>query len=301
MIPLLVSRLLGRLAVVDVDDLDWGYRAGPISKANRALQLLVPKRCSLVTYHTERLRSQLLNTFGVDESRLYRLPQGVDLTIFARRDGDVFPEESPRPHRSAGTKLVVYPAHLNLASDLEDVFEIVGLARRSLPELRLLVVGGGPRERRLRRLAKQVGIGDVAVFTGHLPPEMVVDYLRIADVGVVYYRDDPVNYFRESMKLREMLSLGLKIVCNDVGDLGDFAAFTYQARTDQESMANELVRVLEQGGDGRERRGMEFVRRNLDWERLGRHLLSQLMGMTASRCMPDGCLRGADLEGGDRP
>ena len=76
----------------------------------------------------------------------------------------------------------------------------------------------------------------------------------MGDAAIVYYKDIEVNYFRESMKLREMLALGLKVVCNDVGDLERFKDYTYQTGSGHEEVAHQLVSVLRDGGDGREAR-----------------------------------------------
>ena len=95
-----------------------------------------------------------------------------------------------------------------------------------------------------RRMARALGMDGLTTFTGHVPPAEVADYLRMGDAAIVYYKDIEVNYFRESMKLREMLALGLKVVCNDVGDLERFKDYTYQTGSGHEEVAHQLVSVL---------------------------------------------------------
>ena len=109
-----------------------------------------------------------------------------------------------------------------------------------------------------------------------MPPAEVADYLGIGDAAIVYYKDIEVNYFRESMKLREMLALGPKVVLNDVGDLETLKDYTYQTGSDHEEVANQLVSVLRDGGDGREAREMAYVRRCLDWKDIGARLLHRI-------------------------
>jgi len=273
---LLIKKVFGTLTVVDIDDVDFGFRTGWLATVNRTLQLPTPKRCDLVTYHTERLRPFIRETFGVRDDKLYQLAQGVDLDPSVPSD-----MASRRARREAlgidaHQKLVVYAAHLNIASDLDAIFDIVGIASRNAEGLRFLVVGGGPLERRFRRMACALGMDGLTTFTGYVPPAEVADYLRMGDAAIVYYKDIEVNYFRESMKLREMLALGLKVVCNDVGDLERFKDYTYQTGSDHEEVANQLVTVLRDGGDGREARGMAYVRRCLDWKDIGARLLHRI-------------------------
>jgi phosphatidylinositol alpha-1,6-mannosyltransferase len=157
------------------------------------------------------------------------------------------------------------------------VFRVVAIARQSLPELRLLVVGGGPLERRFRRLAREHGIADATTFTGHVHPSVVRDHVLSADAGILYYEPRHANLYRESMKLREMLAMGLPVVCNDIGELARFAPWTYQGATGYESVAAELVRLLRTGADGRERAGMAYIRANLGWPTLGGRLYARLV------------------------
>jgi glycosyltransferase involved in cell wall biosynthesis len=275
-ILLLVKKLFGTLTVVDIDDVDFGFRSGLVSTVNRLLQLPIPKRCDLVTYHTDRLRPFIRETFSVGDNKLFQLPQGVDVTPpgAGRTAG-----QARRERFASDGKLVVYTAHLNIASDLDAILEIIRIAHARVPNLRFLVIGGGPRERRFRRIARELGVDRVTTFTGYVPPHEVADYLMLGDAAVVYYKDIEVNYFRESMKLREMLGLGLKVVCNDVGDLKRFAEYTYQVDSDHQAVAQELVRVLETGGDGREARGKAYVDAHLNWNQIGERLFRRLLDL----------------------
>lgn len=272
-VPLLVQRARGRVAIVDIDDDDAGFRAGPVGTINGILQRPLPRRCTVVTYHANALAARIGDVFRVPGHRLRKLPQGVDLEIFAPDAACA----AARRERAAVRPVVVYPAHLNVASELEAVFRVFALARLSIPALRLVVVGGGPLEARCRGRARALGLDAVTTFTGHVRPQTVRDHLISASAGILYYEPRPANIYRESMKLREMLSLGLPVVCNDFGELPDFARWTYQAETSYEAVAAELVRLLATGGDGRERAGMAHVRGNLDWTVLGERLLATLV------------------------
>jgi glycosyltransferase involved in cell wall biosynthesis len=274
---LMAKRLLGAYAVLDIDDNDFGFRTGPIAWINRLVQLPFPRRCDLVTYHADRLREFIVRTYGVAESRLHQVPQAVDITTFAPRDATGARREILAALGLANAKLIAYPAHLNVASELPAVLDILAAARARQGDVHLLVIGGGPLERRYRRLVEGRGLRHAVTFTGHLSPKRVADHIAASDLGVVFYRDVEVNLYRQSMKLREMLALGLPVVCNSVGDLGAFRDYTYQAASDAASMANVIIRVLAAGGDGRERRGAEFVRRTMSWDETGEGILELLL------------------------
>ena len=276
-IPLLVQRARGRVTVVDIDDDDAGFRTGLVARVNAFLQRPLPSRCTLVTYHAETLPERIRSVFHVDAGRLVRLRQGVDLELFDRDGG----QHGTPPGDASREPLVAYAGHLNVASELEAVFRIILRARRDLPRLRLLVIGGGPLERHFRRLAREIGVADATTFTGHVAPETVCEQLRGASAGILYYESRDANRYRESMKLREMLALGLPIVCNDFGELPRFSDWTYQA-SGYDGVAARLNDLLRHGGDGRERAGMEYVRRELDWSWHARALHERLVQEVAA-------------------
>ena len=178
--------------------------------------------------------------------------------------------------------VIVYPAHLNIASDLGAVFDIVSRVRAELPALILRVVGGGPREGYFRRLAREKGVDTFTEFTGHVSPETVSRYLAGASLGLVWYDDKPVNYYRSSMKLREMLACGLRVVCTDIGECREFSSFTYQASPSPIHVAARILEVLRAGGDGREKAGCAFVRQALDWNTIGARFYEKLLDLQGS-------------------
>ena len=274
---LLLKKLAGSLTVVDIDDLDFAYRKGLPGHILRLLQQPFPKRFEIVTFHNEALAPAIRQVFGVPCNRLVRLCQGVDFDVFS-------PERAQATAKLSSTEQwVVYPAHLNIASDLDAVFEVMRVASRALPSVRLFVVGGGPGERRFRKMAKARGVDQITTFTGHVPPETVATYLKACHAGIVYYKDQPANYYRESMKMREMLAMGVKVISTDVGDLKQFSRYSYQARAVPEDVADLLVSVLLTGGDRRETAGPAFIRQEMDWSRVGQAFYGVLSAALANR------------------
>ena len=85
------------------------------------------------------------------------------------------------------------------------------------PELRVLLVGGGPQDAALRAQAQRLGVGDKVVFTGRVPH---------AEVGRYYDLMDVMVYPRHSMRLTELvtplkpleaMAQGRLLVASDVG------------------------------------------------------------------------------------
>jgi glycosyltransferase involved in cell wall biosynthesis len=127
------------------------------------------------------------------------------------------------------------------------------------------VVGGGARLGEFRGQVEDQGLVGSVVLVGEVRPAEVPAYLSGADVAVAWATDRPVNRHRCFLKLREYLAAGLPVVCNDVGELADFAAVTYQVSDGPEPLADQLVRLLDGEGDGREDAGRRLAEQ-LDWQ-----------------------------------
>ncbi|MEI6297381.1 MAG: glycosyltransferase [Verrucomicrobiota bacterium] len=267
-LPLWIAKLRGLPTWLDVDDLDHAYRTGWVGTLVEILQRPFPRLYTIVTYHNENLREHLIRDRHVNPDRLLRVEQGVDCRLF---DGQAAPDRVAEVRRRfdlAGKPVAVYTAHLNVASDLEPVLTAWQTVVRELPAAVLLVVGGGPLRQHFENLAGQMGLTSQVHFTGEVSHGDVPAFFAVADVALLYFSPRLVNQYRCSLKLREYFAAGVKVVCNDVGELPTFAHLTYQSSSDPAAFAANIVRVLRGGGDRREQQAHDYARQQLHWPRL---------------------------------
>ena len=145
------------------------------------------------------------------------------------------------------------------------------LAKR--PDLRVLLVGGGPQDAALKAQAQQLGVADKVVFTGRVPH---------AEVGRYYDLVDVLCYPRHRMRLTELvtplkpleaMAQGRLLVASDVGGHkelirdGDTGMLFRAGRAD--ALAQAVLGLLAQ----RERwpqlraNGRRFVETQRNWAR----------------------------------
>lgn len=272
-LPLIIKKMLtGKKIVVDIDDLDSGYRKGWLSAVSHLVQKPFPAYFDLITYHNKRLEPYIQRTFSVNKDRLYRLKQGVDTSVFSPGSFD----RKLRQRFPEGNKIIVYTGHLNAASDLEEILRAMKLVfnRFNRKPVTFIVAGGGPDEDRFRNFARKTGVP--AYFTGRISHTRVASYISIADICLVYYRDIPVNYYRSSMKLRECLAMNKQVITDNVGELKQFKTYTYQTKPDIVAYAGKIIELLTGKTDQRENAGRDLVRRTCDWNSLGRQFYKRL-------------------------
>ena len=183
---------------------------------------------------TERAREALLLE-GADRERTEVLSPGVDVDRFAT---------APRPDRPPEEHVVVSPGRLVWEKGHQDVMRALAALRRGLvpsgsPGVRLLVVGAGPEEARLRAYAGELGIADAVEYRS-VPYEempavfasascMVLASLATASGGYVL-GDIPRFFWEEQfgLVLAEAMAARLPIVASKSGAIpevvGDAAA-----------------------------------------------------------------------------
>ena len=144
---------------------------------------------------------------GVDTERFSPGPAPADLRARLRLEGAVVVGSTARMLRYEGLDLLV---------------EAVARIAPAHPRLRLLLVGGGPEEQRLRALTARTGAP--VIFTGQVPPESVADHLRLVDVFAVPRRAVSVTRYAAPLKLLEALAGGRAVLASPVGDVPDLLA-----------------------------------------------------------------------------
>ena len=143
------------------------------------------------------------------------------------------------------------------------------LARR--PDLRVLLVGGGPQEDNLKAQAQRLGIADKVIFTGRVPHGEVSRYYDLIDL---------LAYPRHSMRLTELvtplkpleaMAQGRIFVASDVGGHKELIRDGETGRLFKAGSATALAAVVEEMLAQREqwpnyrRAGRAFVEEVRNW------------------------------------
>jgi glycosyltransferase involved in cell wall biosynthesis len=86
-----------------------------------------------------------------------------------------------------------------------------------LPDVRLLLVGGGPQEAALKAQAHRLGLEDRVVFTGRVPHADVQRYYSIVDVLAYPRRAMRLTELVTPLKPLEAMAQGRLLLASDVG------------------------------------------------------------------------------------
>jgi glycosyltransferase involved in cell wall biosynthesis len=180
---------------------------------------------------TERARQALLLE-GVDIERTEVVYPGIDVERFA---------SAPRPEPPPEEHVLISPGRLVWEKGHQDVMRALALLRgRGGPAARLLVVGSGPEEGRLRAYAGELGIADAVEFRSVPYEEMPAVFASASCMvlaslatgsGGFFPGDVPRLFWEEQfgLVLPEAMAAGLPIVASNSGAIpevaGDAAAY----------------------------------------------------------------------------
>ncbi len=271
-----VQRLKGAKIVFDVDDLDYAYSHGWFQKLHLWLQKPWPNWADLVTYHNPKLKEPIQEVFSVPPAKMVSMPQGVDLDIFNPKADltQLPPAAVSLLQDKQGGPILTFTAHLNVACDLEPLLNAFQMVLKSVPKAQLLIAGGGPDEKRFKRIASGLGIASSTHFTGLLTPHQVAACLRISELSLVYYGESPANEHRASMKLRESLACGRKVVATDMGDKSEWKNAVFLSQPSPEAFSKVVLTALRRGKSPKE--GEKLVKK-WDWKNCVAKLEKELL------------------------
>jgi glycosyltransferase involved in cell wall biosynthesis len=268
-----------RLIFLDCDDYEAGsgnFSAGWQKKGVAWFERWVPRRVHTVTSNTHFMLQKLAD-WGVPDDRRIYLPNGVDQDRF--RQPDSRQVEALRSQLGLQARPVVgYIGSLSLANHAVDLLlEAFAQVTASLPESRLLLVGGGEDLPELQSLARRLGIENVVHWIGRVSPDLAPAYYRLFDVSVDPVRDDEAARGRSPLKLFESWASNVPFVTGDVGErkdlLGTPPAGLLAVPGDADSLAENILQILQNPTLAQElrQRGRDRVQ-HYTWDKLAAQL-----------------------------
>ena len=215
-LPVLIPRLLGIPVVIDYCDKQasiYDRVAGVRSRLYSCLQLaaerVLLRRIDAFLVISNRLKGEVLRRNPRARWLMYR---GVFATGTVDDHGlELLP----------ASQYVLYLGTLYDFNGPGVLVSALGQIAETVPELRLLLVGPGPEQERLRlqALAQQEGVADRVEFHSGLSDAQVFGLLQRVDMLALPYLDHPRNRFNFPTKLIEYLWAGKPVMASRIGEI----------------------------------------------------------------------------------
>lgn len=220
-----------------------------------------------VLVQSEQMKRDVM-AMGLPADKLTAVPMGVDL-------GSIPYQETiaGKPAMDGRPKTLLYLGTLIKVRHLDFLIRVVAMARREIPDIRLVFVGDGddPSDRALLEAeAARCRVTDAVEFTGFLPMDAAWRIVATADVCVSPFYPTPILNSTSPTKLIEYMAMGKPVVANDHPEQRQVISESNAGLCvawDESEFAAAAVRLLRnpEMAAAMGRRGRQYVERYRDY------------------------------------
>jgi PEP-CTERM/exosortase A-associated glycosyltransferase len=190
---------------------EWGMRY----RLTRAMETYVLRRADAATTICEGLRSEIIATRGIPASKLTVIPNAVNIEDFS-----IGSEKDLALAAGLGLEgktVLGFIGSFYAYEGLNVLLQALPAMLESNPDIRVLLVGGGPQEAALKAQAVALGVQGQVVFTGRVPHSEVQRYYDLVDVLVYPRLKMRLTDLVTPLKPLEAMAQGRMLVASDVG------------------------------------------------------------------------------------
>lgn len=186
------------------------FLKGKVLKKNAMARLtrLLLNSFDTVIAPTEKVKT-LLGTYKVDTNIIEVIPTGIDINKFKT---EVTEEEKIKILSQYGFTLqdniLIYIGRIAEEKNIEEILNLFKHTLRSMPELKLLIVGGGPYLENLKGMIEEYNIGDSVKFTGMVDAKEVYKYYKVGTIFVTASKSES-----QGLTYLEALASGIPVLC----------------------------------------------------------------------------------------
>jgi len=215
-------------------------------RITRALETRAIRQVDHAFTICEGLRGDILAR-GIAAEKITVIPNAVDVESFQLAS-------PPDPQLLeqwglTGKTVVGFVGSFYAYEGLDLLLDAVPELLRQRPDVRVLLVGGGPQETNLRKQVDRLGLGEYVIFTGRVPHKEVGRYYDL--INVLAYPRHPMRLTElvTPLKPLEAMAQGQLFVASDVGghkELIDHGqtGILFEAGN-RESLAKAIINLLE--------------------------------------------------------
>ncbi|MCU0949631.1 MAG: glycosyltransferase, exosortase A system-associated [Burkholderiaceae bacterium] len=183
-------------------------------RATRALETHALRRADAVTVICDGLRREF-ESRGIAADKITVIPNAVEVHNF--RFGAQPEADLRRTLGLDGATVLGFLGSFYAYEGLDLLLDALPLLLPQRPQLRVLLVGGGPQDAALKAQAQRLGIADKVVFTGRVPHAEVQRYYDLVDLLAYPRHPMRLTDLVTPLKPLEAMAQGQILVASDVG------------------------------------------------------------------------------------
>lgn len=239
-------------------------------RLTKALETYVFKHADAITTICEGLRLDIIKR-GIPENKITVIPNAVDIEKFSF---DAKPDLNLRNELGLTDKIVLgfigsFYAYEGIPLLLDALPDIL----KKEPNVRVLLVGGGPQEAVIKQKTQDLGLKDHVIFTGRVPHDRIQDYYNQVDIFVYPRLPMRLTELVTPLKPLEAMAQGRLVIASDVGGhkelIQDGVNGLLFKAGDGASLVSAVLGLLNQNQNWPQIRqaGREYVENERNWRK----------------------------------
>jgi glycosyltransferase involved in cell wall biosynthesis len=211
--------LLSYPSVVTFHSTEWGRNGGVFRKTKLFREIsgrekYASEAADRLTSVSKTMKDELKMLYKIPDSKIDVVPNGIVSKKFER---DVDVEEIKRKYNISSLEpMILFIGRLTRQKGPDLLIGAMPKVLKNNPTAKLVVVGGGVMEKRLKIMAKKLNLENSIEFIGYAPQDEYLDLLNSCDMVCIPSRNEPFG-----LVLLEAWSAGRPVVASDVGGLGE--------------------------------------------------------------------------------
>ncbi|NVJ98650.1 MAG: glycosyltransferase, exosortase A system-associated [Alphaproteobacteria bacterium] len=183
-------------------------------RLSRSLETRAIRQATQVTTICEGLRADILAR-GIKADKVTVIPNAVNADAFP----PITEKDSPllKQLNLQGKSVLGFAGSFYAYEGLEFLIRALPQLLEKHPDIRLLLVGGGPTEDKLKAATTLLGLEDKVIFTGRVPHSEVRRYYSLADIMVYPRHSIRLTETVTPLKPLEAMAMNRLVLASDIG------------------------------------------------------------------------------------
>ena len=242
---------------------------GPRYHTTRYLETRALRRADAITTISDGLRRDILGR-KIPAEKVTLVPNAVSVDQFS--PSPAVDEGLAARLGVAGMNVLGFAGSFYSYEGLDLLLEALPKVLTAKPETKVLLIGGGSEEVRLRAISERLGLGGNVMFTGRVPHDEVRDYYQLIDILVYPRRSGRLTELVTPLKPLEAMAQERIVLASDVGGHKELiedgkTGYLFKAG-DAGDLARRLLSILDHREDWSRIRasGRAFIERERTWQ-----------------------------------
>ncbi len=237
-------------------------------RITKTMETRAVRRADQVVTICRGLRDDLISR-GIPGAKIGTVPNAVDIEHFSLSTG---PDPALKARLGlAGCRVIGFLGSFYAYEGLDLLIAALPRILEKAPDVRLLLVGGGPQEANLKAQAQSLGLADKVVFVGRVPHGEVSRYYDLVDLLAYPRHPMRLTELVTPLKPLEAMAQGHLLIASDVGGhrelIEDGVTGVLFRAGDQSELARKALEALDLPDHGMSIRanGRRFVEQERNW------------------------------------